>query len=54
MGGGQRGERAKIKEENTLITLIDSLLSLKAHKHRPAGSKAEGAEGLSGKIKHRT
>ena len=44
-GGAQRGERTKAEEENTLI----DGLSLKAHKYKPSGSKAEGAEGLPGK-----
>lgn len=42
--GAQGGERTKTEEN----TLIDGL-SLKAHKYKPSGSKAEGAEGLPGK-----
>lgn len=54
MGGGKHGEEAKTEDESTLITLIDSLLSSKACKYGPLGPKAEGAEGLSGEIRHQT
>lgn len=54
MGGGQPGERAKTEDESTLITLIDSLLSSKGCKYGSPGPKPEGAEGLSGEIRHQT